>query len=143
MIEGYNIETDKIGLGTNLARTIMLVDKQINYSRINQFDHDGISAIWVQLVISSNNNPIFMARYRQWNLSNDCTHINPQISNQNYRYSKILEISTKVIQKYKNVVIMMDDNIDTLHNFTTIDRCRNSITKDMREIFLSTIILLA
>ena len=29
-IEGYNIETDNIGLGTNLARTILLIDKQIN-----------------------------------------------------------------------------------------------------------------
>ena len=77
-----------------------------------------------------------MAGYRQWNLSSDCIVNNPQLNNQIYRYNKILEISTTGIQKFKNVVIMMDDNIDTLNNFTTINRCRNSNIKELRDIFL-------
>ena len=136
-IEGYSIETEKIGLGTNLARSILLIDNQINYTRLNQYDYEGISAVWVQLSMSSSNNPVFMAGYRQWNLSSDCKATNPNLLDQNFRYSKILDISSKVIQKYKNVVIMMDDNIDTFNNFTTIDRCRNSVIKDMRDNFFS------
>ena len=31
---------------------------------------------------------------------------------------------------------MTDDNIDTLNDYTTIDRCKNSTLKDLRENFL-------
>ena len=36
----------------------------------------------------------------------------------------------------KNLTIMMDDNIDTLHDYMTIDRCRNLKLKEMRDNFL-------
>ena len=31
---------------------------------------------------------------------------------------------------------MMDDNVDTLNNYMTIDRCKNSNIKDIRDNFL-------
>ena len=47
-----------------LARTIILIDNQINYDRLTQYDSKGISCVWLKLEIGSKNNPIVMAGYR-------------------------------------------------------------------------------
>ena len=77
-----------------------------------------------------------MAGYRQWKLMNDCGIDNSDINNQTYRYNKILQLTKQVMTDNKNVTIMMDDNIDTLNDYTTIDRCRNLKLKEMRDNFL-------
>ena len=63
-IQGYSIEADNMMSNNKLARTIILIDNQINYDRLTQYDSKGISCVWLKLEIGSKNNPIVMAGYR-------------------------------------------------------------------------------
>ena len=70
-IDNYSIETEDMKTGSKVSRTIMLIDNQIDYTRLSKYDTMGIPAVWVKLNLGSKNNPVIMSGYRQWNLLGD------------------------------------------------------------------------
>ena len=52
-IDNYWVEMDNMKIGNSMARTILLIDKQINYTRLVQYDYKGIFSVCVKLLLSS------------------------------------------------------------------------------------------
>ena len=78
-LDNYSIETDNMQCGNKLSRTIMLINKQLNYTRLGQYDTPGISSVCIKLLLKSKNNPVFLSFYRQWQLSSDSQVKNPSL----------------------------------------------------------------
>ena len=84
--------------GNKLSRTIMLINKQLNYTRLGQYDTPGISSVCIKLLLKSKNNPVFLSFYRQWQLSSDSQVKNPSLYDNHYRYSNIIDMKKKYIE---------------------------------------------
>lgn len=95
-LDNYSIETDNMQCGNKLSRTIMLINKQLNYTRLGQYDTPGISSVCIKLLLKSKNNPVFLSFYRQWQLSSDSQVKNPSLYDNHYRYSNIIDMKKKI-----------------------------------------------
>ena len=72
--------------------------------------------IYIQLKLNNKKYTNLIGYYRQWNISRN-THIdNNRYDNQEFRYSKAIEIWSKILSDNNDFIIVGDDNIDTLHN---------------------------
>ena len=102
---------------TGSSRNIILVHKNISYKRRHDLELDFTSTIWIEVNIPKSKPALFMGGYRQWRLP---SILNIPKSNstkcQLERYEPILENWQKAILEQKDIIILMDDNIDTVKN---------------------------
>ena len=78
-----------------------------------------------------------IAYYCQWNLPRD---IDINISDNNItqitRYNNAINIFNDALKLNKDLIIMCDDNVDTLNNNSLINNTHASDIKDVRDQFL-------
>ena len=87
------------------------------YKRRGDLESNDTSTIWVEIKLPQNKSFLIMGGYRQWRTPKKMGIKNSvSTENQIKRYRSILENWTKASLEGKDIIIMMDDNVDTLSN---------------------------
>ena len=103
-----------------------MVNNNISYKRRYDLENEFISSIWVQVNITKNINLLVCSFYRQWQLpSNIRDTYNGDLCNQINRYKLFNEQISKANKLNKNIIILMDDNINTLEDNSSSNITRN------------------
>ena len=116
-IPDYSFELNILSDKTKLSRNIILVHKNISYKRRRDLESDITSTIWIEINIPKSKPALFMGGYRQWRLPK-VLNVNKSNSTKSQleRYDLILKNWQKASLEKKDVIILMDDNIDTVKN---------------------------
>ena len=105
--------SDQIDISSN----IILINVNIPYTRRHNLENEHIATIWIEIKLKSKKNILIMGGYCQWRLFKqlgiiDSNKTNSQID----RFNKIIEQWSIAIREGKDVIVVMDTNIDTLKN---------------------------
>merc|ERR1712240_172005 len=109
----YIIEHTKMSMNTNMSRNIIMIKEDLIYEQRTDLEDTETSTIWIELKTPKNKPILIASIYRQWSL--------PQILNikdsngiikQTERWEKVLEKWEKAIKEKKEVIVLMDDNMD-------------------------------
>ena len=116
----------------------MLVHTYLNYKHILDLEHKYLSIIWVEIKLAKNKGLLCMSGYRQWQLMKELnTNDAGSINNQCLRYQNIINSCNNALKENKDMIILMDDNIDTLKNNTkTLDYQYRDL-KNIRDNFIT------
>ena len=119
-LNNYSIETTSMAQITGISRQALLIKNNINYTRRHDLENNLTSTIWVEIHTPNKKSILVMGGYRQWQLQR--THpqqLNSHTSTQQQaRWQIILTQWTLALQENKHTIVLMDDNIDTIHNNT-------------------------
>ncbi len=118
-LHNYNIETALMAHDTGIARTAILIDNNLNYTRRHDLEDKNTSTVWLEVKIPNTKSILFMSGYRQWQLPKNHSNYNTESHTVPQQYKRLDNILTKwttALQQHKNTIVMMDDNIDTLPN---------------------------
>ena len=119
--ENYNIELNKMfQICGNSRNAIFIKKKQLAYKRREDLEDYDTCTIWIKIIIQRTKKVLLMGGYRQWNLPKTMdpdNNTNSGIQQMN-RLQKILAKWALAMNENKDVVVMMDDNIDSDINST-------------------------
>lgn len=97
------------------SRNVFLIKNKIKYRRLPQFETDPISSIWLEIFPPKSKSIYVNGYYRQWNLPKQIRDTNSNTNkSQIERYELYLENWTSAMKSKKDIMMMGDDNIDTL-----------------------------
>ena len=123
---GYKIEYNQLNKSHKMARTVVLIKEDIPYERCKNFENEYVSSVWVQIFLSKSKSFYVLSAYRQWSLPSSMGILNSNSKNsQIYRYNILCNQVSKVSKCGKDIVIMTDDNINTLE-----DKCNSNLYKN-------------
>ena len=100
-----------------MSRNIILINENIPYIRRRDLENEYIATIWIEVKLKSKKNILVMGGYRQWRLFKELGIIDSnKTKNQIDRFKKIIEQWSNAIKEGKDVIVVMDTNIDTQTN---------------------------
>ena len=110
----------------DMSRNIILINENIPYIRRRDLENEYIATIWIEVKLKSKKNILVMGGYRQWRLFKELGIIDSnKTKNQIDRFKKIIEQWSNALKEGKDVIVVMDTNIDTQtnsnHNTTVSD----------------------
>ena len=130
----YNIEANTLCRGNSLARTIVLIKNTIAYKRRKDLENDYVSSVWVQVIISKRVSILISSYYRQWSLPKELNfESSNSIQNQTDRYQLFTNQVTKATKEGKDILILTDENIDSLQDKNKSGFCKNIQLKAIRD----------
>ena len=113
----FNYEVTKMSKQVDFSRSLLLINKNIMYKRRGDLEANDTSTIWVEIKLPQHKPFLVMGGYRQWRTPAKMGIKNSvSTKNQIRRYRSILENWTRASLEGKDIIIMMDDNVDTLPN---------------------------
>ena len=132
--DNYNIEYNTIIKGYNISRTILLIKKVILYKRRKDFENDYISSVWVQIILSKRVSTFICSYYRQWSLPQELNIENSNsLKSQRDRYLIFTQQVSKASKEGKDLIILTDENINSLDDKSSIGNCKNIQLKEIRD----------
>ena len=111
-IPDYNIETNDLGVGHDISRQILLVHNTIEYTWTYDNIDRYLAIIVIKVKLANRQNVTVISHYRQWTLPMTPTDL--QYNRQTYRYDRTLQNFAQIIKDNNDIIIVGDDNIDTL-----------------------------
>ena len=111
----YNIELNKMFKIIGISRNAILIKKQIAYKRREDLEDDETCTIWIEILIKRFKKVLLMGGYRQWTLPNS---IDPQ-NKVNKGPKQVCRLQKKIakwqlaLEENKDVIVLIDDNIDS------------------------------
>lgn len=131
----YNTELCDFKVGHSLSRQILLISKEINYTRRTDLEDKYLALIICDIHINKTTNITIAAHYRQWNIPKQLQNMTSET--QIDRYNRTINIFQKILDNSKNdFLIFGDDNIDTLNNNNIYNNYRLNDLKQLRDSFL-------
>ena len=98
------------------SRNILLIKKDIVYKRRKDLENNINSMIWIEVTLERSS-ILVMGAYRQFTIPQKIRKkVTDKKENPDYRFNLILEMIMKALKENKEVMIMMDTNIDTSTN---------------------------
>ena len=67
----YNVEFTDQKVGLNLSRQVVLIDKRLNYTRVENLEGKLDCTIWVKISLKGKKSLLFCRGYRQWQIVNE------------------------------------------------------------------------
>ena len=108
----------------------MLKKDSISYERLKQLENENIATIWTKIKITPKKSVLVMGGYRQWKLPHTANQNNSgSTQKQIERFQAIINQIKKARKINKNIIILMDSNID-LH-----DQMNRADIKELKEIY--------
>ena len=135
IITDYNIETNDLKVDYHTSRQILLLHKTIDYTRRLDLKRPFLSIIICDIKINKTNKITMIAHYRQWSIPKELLKLT--VDSQINRYNATIENFENIIKNNKyDVIIMGDDNIDTLNSNNFHNNFKNHEIKDIQDNFL-------
>ena len=94
--------------------------------------------IWIEIILQRQKNVLICAGYRQWDTPIERRNRGVQLVKYNLikfqlkRYTSIVNNWYNASKEGKNIIIMMDDNLDDSHDSTTNDQNQPSCAKSSK-----------
>lgn len=130
----YNIEINDLGIGYSQSRLLVLIHKSLQYKRRRDLDEKFLAVITCDIILSNNKNITISAIYRQWKLPSTIVCNEHNMTSQNSRYSKFISNCEKILSTQNSkLIILGDDNIDSLNNHNLSSNFNNNELKDIRD----------
>ena len=123
-----------IWVGHDTSRQILLIHSTIEYTQTYDYIDNYIAAIVIKIKLANRQNVTLIAHYRQWTLPLTPTDL--QYNRQTYRYDRTLKNFETIIKDNNDVIIVGDDNIDTLKDNNKYNNYNNHELKDLRQQLL-------
>ena len=132
--ENYKIEANTLCKGYKVARTIVLIKDTLAYKRRKDLENDYISSVWIQVIISKKVSLLVSSYYRQWSLPK-VLNFNQSNSTQNQlnRYQTFTNQVSKASKEKRDIMILTDENIDSLQDKSKSGYCNNIHLKNIRD----------
>ena len=132
--ENYKIEANTLCRGNKVARTIVLIKDTLAYKRRKDLENDYISSVWIQVIISKKVSLLVSSYYRQWSLPK-VLNFNQSNSTQNQlnRYQTFTNQVSKASKEKRDIMILTDENIDSLQDKSKSGYCNNIHLKNIRD----------
>ena len=126
----YDFE-HKFENNSDITRTTMMFKKDsISYECLKQLENENIATIWTKIKITPKKSVLVMGGYRQWKLPHTANQNNSgSTQKQIERFQAIINQIKKARKINKNIIILMDSNID-LH-----DQMNRADIKELKEIY--------
>ena len=111
----YYFETNYMLQSIGVSRNVLLIRKQIGYKRRLDLEHPNLCTIWIEISMKDKSKCLFMGGYRQWTLPKSLDNENQIKKNikQLERYKIIIENWQKACDEKKDVIVLIDDNLDS------------------------------
>ena len=131
-LSDYKIEYTLMAQTTKMSRQILLIKNDVQYTRRHDLEDDDTCTIWVEICMPNKKHFLVMGGYRQWQLPRSHPqHLGSDSVVQQYnRFQKILTHWHNASLENKHIIVMMDDNIDTLQNTVHNQRYNVQTLKD-------------
>ena len=130
----YNIEANTLCRGNSIARTIVLIKNTIAYKRRYDLENDYISSVWLQIIISKKVSTFISSYYRQWSLPKELNaEFSNSTQNQIERYQIFTNQVSKASKEGRDILILTDENIDSLQDKNKSGFCKNIHLKTIRD----------
>ena len=116
-IQGYNIHADSAIACTelgNTARVVVYTHELVRVKRRHDLECNDVSAIWMECGLPHQKSVIICMAYRQWRLLGQSGVNSSSVSEQLARWSKFLLKWEAAILEGKEVIVMLDANLDHL-----------------------------
>ena len=116
-LSNFYIEANKMSPKSTFSRQILLINKSLQYKRRTDLESDLLSTVWIEVSLPKSKPILIMGGYRQWQLPSELGfNKSKSIKHQKERYELILKNWKKASHENKDIIILMDDNIDTIRN---------------------------
>ena len=112
LFENYSMETDNLDVVDKMARTGILIHRDMHYKRRRDLESTGTSTVWLQLSYPGKRPILFQAIYRQFQRLGRKGSINP--SQQHSRWDTILSKWEKAMEEDRELITMGDFNLNLL-----------------------------
>ena len=96
-----------------VARIALYTSKQLIVKRRSDLENDTVQTIWLELGLPQQKKSLVMAGYRQWRLPGQGQET-VSVPQQKARWNIILEQWERALKEEKEVIVMMDANLDSL-----------------------------
>ena len=116
---------------------MVLIRDTLSYQRRYDLEDPYISSIWVNININRNHKLIACSYFRQWQLPSNLEHNNSNTKcSQINRYKTFVNQISRASNDKSNIIIMSDDNLNTLDDHSLSSNSRNFELKNIRDNFL-------
>ena len=95
-----------------ISRVVVYTHKSLVVKRRHDLKDDSVSAIWLEAGLPNQKKIIFCQAYREWKYLYQDDGSSGTINAQLFRWSKLLNIWERALHEGKEVIAMMDANID-------------------------------
>jgi hypothetical protein len=112
-IPGYCLEQADTFRDLNISRSCMYIKSTVQYIRRHDLEESPISTVWVELIVPGTSNVLVMGGYRQWRLPGNYGGNSESSPSQQARWVKLCQQWNRAISEDKEVLVLMDDNIDS------------------------------
>ena len=114
---GFNHELNVMSETIDISRNSILIKSSLNYKRRYDLEDKNTCEIWVEITIGKSNKILLMGGYRTWSALK-CQNIENSRSNkaQLDRFNITLKNWGKAMDECKDVIVCMDDNVDSSCN---------------------------
>lgn len=107
----YTIEPDNLIDEDDMARTVMIIHKDINYTRCRSLEQTGLSTVWIRAGLAHQKKIMINGFYRQWRKTKDTTGMSHLINQQRERLTKLLEPWKTLTITDQEVITIGDINL--------------------------------
>ena len=112
----------------------MLIKKGITYKRRRDLENEYVASVWVQIILSKRASTLISSYYRQWSLPKELKMGDSNsIKSQIYRYNLFISQISKATKEGRDLVILTDENIDSLQEKCSTGYSKNIQLKSIRE----------
>ena len=112
----------------------MLIKKGIAYKRRRDLENEYVASVWVQIILSKRASTLISSYYRQWSLPKELKMGDSNsIKSQIYRYNLFTSQISKASKEGRDLVILTDENIDSLQDKCSTGYSKNIQLKSIRE----------
>ena len=116
-VQGYHLHLhsalDRRDLG-NTSRVAVYTHELLRVKRRRDLESDEVAAIWLECGLPNQRGVIVCMGYRQWRLLGQSTDNSASVTEQLARWTIFVEKWESAIQEDKEVIVMMDANLDYL-----------------------------
>ena len=97
-----------------MARVAVYTHKSIKVKRRPDLESSTVAAVWLECGLPNQNKILFCAGYRQWRLLGQKDSTSASTTEQLARWLKFLEMWEKALEEDKEVIVVLDANLDFL-----------------------------
>ena len=116
-IQGYKLHLDS-ALGSSelgrTARVAVYVHELLRVKRRHDLEHDQVAAVWLECGLPHQRSILVCMGYRQWRLLGQADDSSASVAEQLSRWSTFLGKWEAALLEDKEVIVMMDANLDHL-----------------------------
>ena len=129
----YNVERTKQSVKLGMSRSIMMIKKNLHYKQRKDLEDHVTSTIWIEFEMQKGS-CLIMGGYRQWTLPVKMRrNVTMKQDNPEFRLKLILEKIVKAKKENKDIIVMMDTNVDTSVNSTRNSKYKPKMLKILKD----------